>query len=308
MSIYNPLSWYRDIKDAYDFWTFLKNTVGLQRVRRVLCEGFVEALHVHAAHETRQFFLACCIGDDRRRAEAAIKAATACRRAMCAIARVPDRQLHCCIKVLSRPDGCDANGGPATVDETFLVNTLGRSHPMDGRPRELGLHDLDFRAGLNSAWAALLGLNDGLRKWSPITCFGSNDLHRFVHVYRNEREDWTQYYRSTLVVPIRMPRTAVEVAPQVLGFLAFDSPEPNAFRGMPEVFDDTDRLQAYMERVEQQCLFHVAALMADMLSMPLLLAVTKPLDSRGLIVQTPGLQLLHPTPHEEHDASDEGSS
>jgi hypothetical protein len=105
-----------------------------------------------------------------------------------------------------------------------------------------------------------------------------------------------------------MPRTAVEVAPQVLGFLAFDSPEPNAFRGMPEVFDDTDRLQAYMERVEQQCLFHVAALMADMLSMPLLLAVTKPLDSRGLIVQTPGLQLLHPTPHEEHDASDEGSS
>jgi hypothetical protein len=85
------------------------------------------------------------------------------------------------------------------------------------------------------------------------------------HFFDCDRENWQKYYQSTMVFPIRYPINSQEDEFLYVGFLAFDAPRPNAFRGVPDVFKFNHDPDGYAALLDKSAAFHLGAVFADML-------------------------------------------
>jgi len=144
------------------------------------------------------------------------------------------------------------------------VATWVRSEPFDTRPVEDTIEQ-SHAVSRNSVWSAILGRNDGKTGWAKFRSFSRNDLTKHPEVFCCDREDWQRYYRSTLVVPIRYPSNRLGTDHNHLGFVAYDSPDKNVFRGLPDLFKYREDPVGYSDRLESSAAFHLAAILGDTL-------------------------------------------
>lgn len=163
--------------------------------------------------------------------------------------------LHCCLKVMIA-----SSGRP----EDDRVATWARSEPLDDRPLN-GKGDQGHLVSRNTVWSALLGRSDGNHLWRVFNCFCCNDLLKHGDKFRCDRENWSRYYRSTLVFPLRYRVEQTETPYRHIGFLAFDSPKIGAFRRLPNIFDSWDEPSPYRNELELRTAFHLGAICADVL-------------------------------------------
>jgi hypothetical protein len=185
---------------------------------------------------------------------------TECNSLSADLLELDGNHLHCSLKVLLRGE----------TSEDDVVATWMRSEPYDGRS---GFPSPDtHRVSENSVWCALLGRYDGNFNWkNPFCCFACNDLIEHGSEFRCSRDRWQDYYRSTLVFPLRyLSQANGERKYNVIGFLAFDSPNKNAFARVPDIFDYRDRpdkIADYNTKLSAAAVFQIGAVMADTLSM-----------------------------------------
>ena len=184
----------------------------------------------------------------------AMTTATAMRNALGNILDLDEHSLHCSIKVFQ---------------EDGHVATWARSSPLDDRPVETSGEAKPISDG--TPWCALMGKDDGITRWRKIRCFASNDLTQAneKRLLTIGRENWSHYYKSALVFPlIYYNECENNQSPVIFGFLCFDSPEQNAFPGLPDIFRyrDPHDLQSYHRALSKQAAFHMGAIMADTLS------------------------------------------
>ncbi len=183
----------------------------------------------------------------------AVEICTSFQSLMGAILEKRDQELHCCIKVLLKSSDGDR------------VGTIGRSEPYDHRPQENDAEAAHL-VERNSVWCCLLGRNDGKFEWPVFSCFACGDLQAHPLDFKCDREHWQQFYRSTLVFPLRYIKDEVNSSFVTFGFLAFDSPLANAFGDLPDIFRYRERWHVYHQRLQKRAVFHVGAVFADTLS------------------------------------------
>lgn len=186
---------------------------------------------------------------------------TCARRTMGELLDLRPDSLHCCLKFLIK--------GKTPDDDQ--VCTWGRSEPFDDRPHELG----EVEAHLvkeNTVWCALLGRRDPGTTWREFKFFACNDLHKYQNSgFHCDRIDWQRYYRSTLVFPLRFWRSSDAESVETVGFLAFDSPRPGVFWGLPDILafglgQTPEGWSNYHSSAGGSAVFHAAAIMSDTLS------------------------------------------
>jgi hypothetical protein len=188
-------------------------------------------------------------------AEVAVRVCNECRDLMRHALELRPSDLHCCLKMLIPG---------ASTDKPERVATFARSEPSDNRPAETGesnAHEIKN----NTVWSSMMGIPDGTTHWQPFCCFVCNDLWMAGNLFHCDRQDWKQYYRSSLVFPIRYPRRAASGEFVYVGFLAFDSPRDTAFIGLPNIFEYRDNPSGYRGILEAKMAFNLGALMADIL-------------------------------------------
>lgn len=233
---------------------FVKAERLVWRIKHQAAFTLVRRCHLNVVHRMRR--LAHCMqdGDAEQAAHLALQVCTECRKLLGTFLEIKDNRLHCCIKLLEldRLDGHEDK-----------VSTWVRSEPMDDRPAEQGIGNAHL-IRTNSVWSAFYGRSDGKTQWRQMNCFACNDLTAHPE-FVCDRQDWAQYYRSTLVFPIRYPIDAQATTYDYIGFLAFDSPDTGSFRGLPDIFEYKDRPADYREKLEESTAFHVGALLADVL-------------------------------------------
>lgn len=214
-------------------------------------------LHINVLHEMRR--LAREMGNPNgNRDSAAQIAQNVCgeaRKLLGYFLELDSHKLHCCLKVMV------PQTGPGDPDK---VATWVRSDPLDDRPIELG-DDNAYSVAGNSVWSALLGRSDTKTNWQPFNCFSCNDLRKHGDLFVCARQNWQKYYRSALVFPIRYPRDSLGSTYRYIGFLPFDSPDADVFRGLPDIFDFRERRAEYHAALEQSAIFHLGAVLADCL-------------------------------------------
>lgn len=178
----------------------------------------------------------------------------ACRMSICGVLKLRDSDVHCCLKVnLPKADGKNR------------VGTWARSLPLDGRPSE-SIALKQRMVDQSTVWCALMGKWDGETHWPKgITCFACNDLTKHGGKFRCDRPQWSTYYRSALVYPLRYTQKCDGSKMAYIGFLAFDSHRIGAFSGMPNIFDHIDRPAEYIGLLQASPIFHLGALFADTL-------------------------------------------
>lgn len=218
----------------------------------------LQPLHTDTIHAMRDFAVhAACGSSPDTMALAARTFCTHARESMGKLLELPMNQLHCCIKVIA------SSGTDQAQDR---IATYMRSEPMDDRR----IDDLQtFTPAGNTVWAAMYGLSDGRTQWRGVNCFSCNDLAAHADKFVCSRSDWGKYYRSTLVFPLRYAKNAVGTELCNFGYLAFDSPRVNAFRGMPDVFVHHDNPSHYSDLLFESSVFHLGAIMADSLGIML---------------------------------------
>lgn len=220
------------------------------------CWGVLSPLHHNVIHRMRAFALAYEQWDEHPNAatEDANDFCTATRAIMSDLLELDENNLHCCLK--------------GFVDGADKVETWARSSPYDGRTDQLGKADR-HRVLENTVWSALLGRFDGHTKWSPLQCFACNDLNEHLDSFSCTRDDWSNYYRSTLVFPLQYRDRLNNAQFKTFGFLAFDSPKRNAFPGLPDAFDarlGAAERAAYHRRLAESSAFHLGSIIADTLA------------------------------------------
>jgi hypothetical protein len=167
---------------------------------------------------------------------------------------IRQNELHCCWKVIQPKQNLK--------DLTF-IRAIARSEPRDHRP-----DDEETRpAEQSTVYCSLMGLQDGTTVWKPFSCFCSNNLPGHGHLFHSGRSNWQEYYKSSLVFPLRFIQKTEPLKYFNFGFLCFDSPEANLFRGMPDIFDYRDRFHKYLDLLRQNATFHLGASIADTMSM-----------------------------------------
>lgn len=209
----------------------------------------LKGIHLNVLHRIRRLAVQLKQGNLDQSATLAQQICTEMNRQMCRLLELEANRLHCCIKLLEKPD---------------QVSTWVRSEPLDNRPPEIGAdnaHEIDK----NSVWAALYGRSDGATIWQPFTCFACNDLTTQSQ-FRCDRHNWQNFYRATLVFPLRYPADQAGNEFLNLGFLAFDSPLPGAFRGIPNIFDFVLDPTGYRDKLEKSAIFHLGSIFADTLA------------------------------------------
>jgi hypothetical protein len=220
--------------------------------------GLLRPLHFNVIHRMRRLSVQMTDESDDPEAAAhlALELCTQCRTTMCRLLELNSNELHCCLKLMvTRPGAPDED----------RVATWARSEPLDDRPIETG----DANAHLvnaNSVWSALMGRNDGITGWRPFSCFACNDLTKRHELFKCDRENWTRYYKSTLVFPLRYQENPQCTSYRNIGFLAFDSHNTSAFKGLPDIFDFRDDPSGYRDLLEDCTAFHLGAIFADTLS------------------------------------------
>jgi hypothetical protein len=231
---------------------FVRGQKIISTAKQLAVTDVLRRVHVQAIHRARRL-AAACAAEDNTKSETLI-ASELCndyQRVMARLLELNPNQLHCCIKLIAPKK--DPN------DEDQL-GTWVRSDPPDGRQVD------NFHAiGKNSAWSAFYGRFDGQTKWESTNCFSCNNLPSHGSAFRSERENWQQYYQSTLVFPVNHAKNDSGTELARLGFLAFDSPRTGSFLGAPDIFDYRERLHEYRDRLLEWPPFHLGAIFADIL-------------------------------------------
>jgi hypothetical protein len=241
--------------------------IGVKKIIRYVrsrgSAGLFFRLHNEVLHEMRTLGISMkkWIHNERETTQQAGKICNECNDLMCDLLELNNNKLHCCLKVFKKVQ-VDHN------DEDY-VETWIRSVPSDGRSDS---DDIHFLVKENTVWSALLGRSDGNFRWcNPFICFSCNDLHAHREQFKNSRTDWESYYRSALVFPLRhIYFQAGKKYIAIIGFLAFDSPEKNTFPGLPDIFMHRETgkdVSDYNSKLQTSTIFHLGAIMADMLSM-----------------------------------------
>ena len=228
----------------------------LRQVRGRVTKGTLRPLHVSYFHEYRNLSVAISQSNDYEQiAEHISSICTASNYVMADLLELdPFFDLHCSLKVFVKGS-----------DEEDKVVTWGRSLPPDAREPEIGL-DGAHSVKNNTVWCALLGRDDGGSRWQPFNCFCSNDLTAHGSKFKCDRVSWADYYKSTLVFPIKCAHNTVESeVEKVIGFLAFDSSKPNAFEGLPSTFDYISEWSDYHKLLGETAPFHLGAIMVHAL-------------------------------------------
>lgn len=218
-------------------------------------------LHEQVIHSSRE------LGDGMKKWDICEKETTRLARDVCnasaelmsSLLELKPEFLHSCFKVLQQP----ATNGAICKAE---VVTWIRSVPSDARPIEPNPYIVEE----NSVWSALLGCNDGNYNWErQYKCFACNDLLRYDG-FRNSRKNWSEYYRSVLVFPVQYLSYSDSGRPKknLIGFLAFDSPQKNAFYNVPDIFDykdNSEKRAKYNNLLSESTAFQVGAVISDTL-------------------------------------------
>jgi hypothetical protein len=225
---------------------------GVWRAREVVTLSVLRQLHLGVMHSVRKIAtnLELAQGDRNGASEAALALVGEARKAMGTFLEIKPANLHCCIKLIE--------------EDHRSVGTWARSTPHDGRPVEI-VTGQSHAISENTVWSCLLGEFDGRAKWRPFTCFCCNDLKAAGSDFRCSRDNWQNFYASALVFPIRYPTSEDGLEFATVGFIAFDSPNVGAFRGMPSIFDYENKPAQYREKLEDSAVFHVGSIIADAL-------------------------------------------
>jgi hypothetical protein len=102
--------------------------------------------------------------------------------------------------------------------------------------------------------------------WGPdFTCFSCNDLPGMGEAFHCKRTGWQSYYKSAVVFPLRYAKTIDGSTLGNIGFLAFDSPQINAFAGLPNIFKYRERPGDYSVGLHSSPIFHLGAIFSDAL-------------------------------------------
>ena len=214
-------------------------------------------LHQDAIHRMRQLSAA---GVDRNResgANAAIEVSTACCKVMGDLLELSPHEVHCCLKVF-----CP---GSSYASKNDCVVTLARSEPFDERGVDEKENNKHLVESSNTVWSALLGKFDGKTSWPTFKCFSCGDLWTHEKIFECSRENWENYYRSTLVFPVRYMTDPTKRERVVSGFLAFDSLKCNAFGSLPDVFSFRENPSDYHGQIAKHTPYHLGAILADTL-------------------------------------------
>jgi len=109
-------------------------------------------------------------------------------------------------------------------DGRYYCKTLARS----------GEYGRDHHDGTRQAYEISAKRNTGLyqaallpNKADQRQCFYSADLLALGDDYKNERHNWSRFYRSTIVIPIQGVRNAELERPHLRGFLCIDTKKTN---------------------------------------------------------------------------------
>ena len=181
---------------------------------------------------------------------------SAARLLMCQLIERNANQVHCCIKVFVKGPSEDADS----------VETFARSEPNDGRPIT---DDFAHRVARNSMLSAIMGKNDGIHSWRPYNCFACNDLAKHADEFQCERPKWRRYYTSLLAFPLRYHSEHDPGTFDTFGFLVFDSAKPDAFVGLPDIFEHKTKWDVYHDSLNESTVFHFGAIAADYISVAL---------------------------------------
>ncbi|MEM1109157.1 MAG: hypothetical protein AAGH99_10775 [Planctomycetota bacterium] len=222
----------------------------------------LKCLHHQVVHVSRELAFAMYWTDEFDLDDFSTKAMElcgACRNTLGNLLGLNAHKLHCCIKLF--PKECDGKD----------IATWVRSKPYDNRPKKSKLGD-SHPIKNNSVWCALSGLNDGKTNWTRARVFCCNDLIKrdAEGIFFSSRKNWKKYYKSTLVLPLRVTHDSAHDEFVDLGYITFDSPLVDAFAGMPDIYDYRESPEKYRELCDSNPTFHLAAAMADMISMFLL--------------------------------------
>lgn len=190
---------------------------------------------------------------------------TALNKFMCKELSLAPDELHCCIKAF------------CIKDKSQHILTIGRSKPDDGRSPNIGV-GFAKPIAQSSVSSALLGGKDACdREWPKLNGFICNDLDKVRLTDRNKdgfvcgnRKNAERWYNSTFVLPLYNISKGLHNNNEeaVTGFLAFDSPKPDAFRNLPDVGDYflEKKLKEYSKDLENSLLYKDGLELAKTLS------------------------------------------
>jgi hypothetical protein len=221
-------------------------------------------LHYVVLHRVRRLGIAASASpDDVNHLHTLAKSVVGgARDGMAKLLEVDQHELSCCLKL-----------GEESPENGRRIGTWARSDPTHDRPS-----DSQPLEG-NTVWCSLFGEPDGSNMWDkPFNCFSSNNLTKNGSRFQCTRDGWDRYYKSVLVYPLRLhyyepnpdggPMSMVDSYTNV-GFLAFDSPNTNVFRGMPESIELERDFDRYLRVAAGNAAFHYGAIIADALSISL---------------------------------------
>ncbi len=262
-----PAPWYMKaliwIGRIFRRFEYLRPFVRAAKDRAVL--GVVARYHINFVHELRKVSInAESIAESNISCDTLESLADGCRDVMADILEVWPNDLHCTMK-LCEGEGCEK--------EEIKVYTIARSQPCK-RPAEYGLDNYHL-IGNNSSFASIVGCGDRRNKWTPhaFTVFVCGDLTKESN-YDDSRGDWKDYYRSTMVFPLRIKKTK-DKEYNVFGFLTFDSYKTNALKGMPNTFRYITDKKGYDEKLSYSAAFHIGGSLADSISTIFYPAITE---------------------------------
>lgn len=258
-----------DLDDIPTVWYLRSFVWGIRFLRRIGVRGPVRSireraalgiigrLHLLSIHQIRNFSLGRYLSGGLYELASFApleELANAHRNVFSDFLEVAPEGLHCTIKVC-------CGGGPDKAD--IKVCTIARSIPCH-RPPEYG-PDVYHLVGQNSSFAPLVGCNDRKNIWIPqaFSCFACNNLIKHSGQYDCSREDWMNYYKSTIVFPLRY---RIGAKSKVMGFLTIDSDRVNVFGAIPDIFDHKDNSSVYAEKLSFAGAFHIGGILADTLA------------------------------------------
>jgi len=255
-----PATWYVQV---FVWIVRLLRKIGADRVirdyRSRFILGFVTKLHLESAHQIRTFsihkYFLGAIDNSLKPYEPFENLANALRNTLLEMIELPSQRLHCTIKI--------CNSIEDLPKSQWKVYTIARSLPYRGR-EEFG-PSVYHLIGSNSSFAPLVGCNDRKNTWLPLvySCFACNNLTKHSERYDNSRDNWSNFYRSTIVFPLRY-RENHEI--KIIGFLTFDSNQIGAFGNIPDIFDYKDNPSAYEEKLSYSSVYHIGGIFADTLA------------------------------------------
>lgn len=185
------------------------------------------------------------------------KMADACQGVMSILLNTSE-SLHCSIKVF-RDDNDIFAIGRSQENKARITNNMNEQNKC---------HFTD-----NSAYASILGVKDKLgNDWSKTTgsvdAFIANQLTTRSD-YHCSRHDWRQHYQSVAVFPMYKPHTPSDTdhgetkrISLAVGFLTFDSKNPNLFASLPDIFDNIKKIEVYNRALAKSAAFNIMSTMS----------------------------------------------